>query len=82
MPGLLKDTMFKGVVSDVFFDLDHTLWDFDRNSALTFRKILADNSVDIALDDFLKAYVPINLEFWKHYDPYLDELREVLSPVL
>ena len=22
------------------------------------------------------------LEFWKHYDPYLDELREVLSPVL
>lgn len=67
MPGLLKDTMFKGVVSDVFFDLDHTLWDFDRNSALTFRKILTDNSVDIALDDFLMAYVPINLEFWKHY---------------
>lgn len=67
MPGLLKDTMYKGVVSDVFFDLDHTLWDFDRNSALTFRKILTEHSMDVALDDFLKAYVPINLEFWKHY---------------
>jgi putative hydrolase of the HAD superfamily len=59
--------MFKGVVSDVFFDLDHTLWDFDRNSGLTFGKILSDNSVGLDQDDFLKAYVPINLEFWKYY---------------
>jgi len=59
--------MFKGVVSDVFFDLDHTLWDFDRNSGLTFGKILSDNSVDLDPDDFLKTYVPINLEFWKYY---------------
>ncbi len=59
--------MFKGVVSDVFFDLDHTLWDFDKNSELTFRRILTDNSVDIVHEDFLKAYLPINLEFWKYY---------------
>lgn len=26
-------------ITDVFFDLDHTLWDFDKNSALTFDKI-------------------------------------------
>lgn len=25
-------------ITDVFFDLDHTLWDFDKNSRLTFKK--------------------------------------------
>ena len=23
-------------IKDIFFDLDHTLWDFDKNSDLTF----------------------------------------------
>lgn len=59
--------MFKDVITDVFFDLDHTLWDFDRNSALTFKKILKENDVSVALEDFLEVYVPINLEFWKLY---------------
>ena len=59
--------MFEHRVTDIFFDLDHTLWDFERNSALTFKKIFADNSIEIALDDFLEVYVPINLEYWKLY---------------
>ncbi|WP_420604247.1 YjjG family noncanonical pyrimidine nucleotidase [Flagellimonas sp.] len=59
--------MFNGQISDVFFDLDHTLWDFERNSELTFDKILRDNHVDVVLRDFLEVYVPINLEFWKLY---------------
>ena len=57
--------MFKGVVTDIFFDLDHTIWDFDRNSALTFRKILGENGIAVDLDEFLTAYVPINLAYWK-----------------
>lgn len=57
--------MFREVVSDVFFDLDHTLWDFDRNSGLTFQKILSENRIEISLDDFLTAYMPINLAYWK-----------------
>lgn len=59
--------MFKNVVTDIFFDLDHTLWDFERNSALAFQKILSENSVGVGLNDFLKAYVPINFEFWRLY---------------
>lgn len=59
--------MFKTLVTDIFFDLDHTLWDFEKNSALTFQKILTENSVGIELKDFLKAYLPINFEFWKYY---------------
>ena len=59
--------MFEKVVTDVFFDLDHTLWDFEKNSALTVGKILTHNEVDIALSDFLAVYVPANLAFWKLY---------------
>ena len=51
----------------VFFDLDHTLWDFDKNSALTFDKIFKLNSLDIDLNSFLEVYVPINLRYWKLY---------------
>jgi putative hydrolase of the HAD superfamily len=36
----------------IFFDLDHTLWDFDKNSALTFEKIFKLNNLDIDLDSF------------------------------
>jgi len=31
--------MFDHEITDFFFDLDHTLWDFEKNSALTFAKI-------------------------------------------
>ncbi len=59
--------MFKNIVTDVFFDLDHTLWDFEKNSALTFNKILSENNIEVDLADFLKVYVPQNLAFWKLY---------------
>ncbi len=29
----------KKLVTDVFFDLDHTLWDFDKNSMLAFKRV-------------------------------------------
>lgn len=59
--------MFEHEVTDIFFDLDHTLWDFEKNSALTFQKIFEDNGVEVSLEDFLGVYVPINLEYWKLY---------------
>ena len=51
----------------IFFDLDHTLWDFDKNSALTFEKIFALNDIKIDLNSFLEVYVPINFNYWKLY---------------
>ena len=57
---------FKGI-TDIFFDLDHTLWDFEKNSALTFRKIFEANGVAANVDDFLEHYVPINLKYWSLY---------------
>ncbi len=54
-------------IKDVFFDLDHTLWDFDKNSALTFENIFNSNQIDIDLKTFLTVYEPLNLNYWKLY---------------
>jgi YjjG family noncanonical pyrimidine nucleotidase len=55
------------MITDVFFDLDHTLWDFERNSALAFTKVLTKHEVDVPLDNFLQYYIPLNLEYWEKY---------------
>ncbi len=54
-------------ITDIFFDLDHTLWDFDRNSGLTFEKIFEEKQIDLDINFFLKVYEPINLEYWRLY---------------
>ena len=54
-------------ITDVFFDLDHTLWDFDKNSSLAFKRVFANHRLDIGLEEFLRFYEPINLEYWKAY---------------
>ncbi|MGB1211073.1 MAG: YjjG family noncanonical pyrimidine nucleotidase [Lacinutrix venerupis] len=57
----------KNKITDIFFDLDHTLWDFDKNSALTFDIIFKKNNVDLDLERFSEIYKPINLKYWKLY---------------
>ena len=54
-------------IKHLFFDLDHTLWDFDRNSKLTFKKIFEEQGITISIDDFLEVYMPINLKYWRLY---------------
>ena len=56
----------------LFFDLDHTIWDFDRNSAEslvelydTFR--LADAGIASAAE-FSRHFVAINRKLWADYD--------------
>lgn len=51
----------------IFFDLDHTLWDFDKNSKLAFKAIFELNNIGIDIDDFIDVYEPINLSYWKKY---------------
>ncbi len=54
-------------ITHIFFDLDHTLWDFDRNSGLSFKQIFQEQDISLNLEDFLKVYEPINLKYWKMY---------------
>jgi YjjG family noncanonical pyrimidine nucleotidase len=65
-------------ITDIFFDLDHTLWDFEKNSELTFAKIFAQNHPRVHVDSFIEKYIPINQACWKlyQYDKIThDELR-------
>jgi putative hydrolase of the HAD superfamily len=59
--------MLRERITDIFFDLDHTLWDFETNSKLTFERIFNTHNVDVPLEGFLEIYVPLNLAFWKRY---------------
>jgi YjjG family noncanonical pyrimidine nucleotidase len=51
----------------IFFDLDHTLWDFEKNSALAFEVLLPKHNITIPVADFLEHYIPANANYWKLY---------------
>lgn len=54
-------------IQHIFFDLDHTLWDFDKNSGLAFNSIFKKHQILIEVEDFLQIYTPINENYWKLY---------------
>ena len=54
-------------ITDVFFDLDHTLWDFEKNSALAFETVFKQQNLDIEMSEFLPIYIPMNREYWERY---------------
>jgi putative hydrolase of the HAD superfamily len=55
-------------IKHLFFDLDHTLWDFEKNSALAFEKIFQELNFDIDSEVFMGIYNPINVAYWKLYE--------------
>jgi putative hydrolase of the HAD superfamily len=54
-------------ITDVFFDLDHTLWDFDKNSEMAFDRIFKSKFPEVKIQEFIVKYAPINQECWKLY---------------
>lgn len=59
--------MFKDKIDHIFFDLDHTLWDFDKNSELAFDRIFKENHPTLDTKSFVDIYAPINQLCWKLY---------------
>lgn len=55
-------------IKHIFFDLDHTLWDFEKNSGLAFEKIFQELNFDINSQQFMDIYNPINVAYWKLYE--------------
>jgi putative hydrolase of the HAD superfamily len=55
-------------IKHIFFDLDHTLWDFEKNSALAFERIFQELNFDINSQQFMDIYNPINVAYWKLYE--------------
>ena len=58
-------------IKHVFFDLDHTLWDFEKNSDLTFKKVFKINNLQIDLNLFLEIYKPLNFNYLCIQDPQI-----------
>ena len=52
-------------IKHIFFDLDHTLWDFETNSKKTFEYIFQRNNINIEINVFQEIYKPINHKYWK-----------------
>lgn len=57
----------QGKIKHIFFDLDHTLWDFDRNSRLAFQALFELYDIDLDLSKFLEIYEPINYAYWAKF---------------
>lgn len=63
-------------ITDIFFDLDHTLWDFEANSKATFKQIFKTHSFPFSVEAFMKIYSPINHAYWKMYrENKIDEIQ-------
>lgn len=55
----------------LFFDLDHTLWDFDRNADETLRTLFVQHDLarhgKFTVDEFIARYQSINHALWRLY---------------
>ena len=58
-------------IKHIFFDLDHTLWDFEKNSEEALSEIIAkcqnDCEFNFSLQEFLDVYKPLNELMWELY---------------
>ena len=54
-------------IKHIFFDLDHTLWDFEVNSDIAFTSIFKQHGLKFDIEKFLNYYRKINQKYWKMY---------------
>lgn len=56
----------------IFFDLDHTLWDYETNSEETLRELFhsfgLNNKSKLSFEEFFQGFVRINNDIWDAYD--------------
>ena len=52
----------------VFFDLDHTLWDYETNSEEALHELFDEYRLQGAFKKFYNSFVKINTEIWDNYD--------------
>ena len=56
----------------LLFDLDHTLWDFDRNASETLHELYLTHQLaqlgNFSVQQFCDTFVTVNRALWKQYD--------------
>lgn len=60
-------------IKHIFFDLDHTLWDYDRNAQETLVEIYNElgASDTVSLKKFINTYYDVNDKLWYKYNKKL-----------
>ncbi|MHB8261232.1 MAG: YjjG family noncanonical pyrimidine nucleotidase [Bacteroidia bacterium] len=70
-------------IKHVFFDLDRTLWDFEKNSETVIRALLIKHNIEKAYNtsanDFIKKYKKINHKLWHLYSRHKITKEELRS---
>lgn len=65
-------TLVKEQLKCIFFDLDHTLWDYESNSRETLQELFTIHSLQekgvADFDDFNKEFRRVNAALWELYD--------------
>jgi putative hydrolase of the HAD superfamily len=60
------------MIFHIFFDLDHTLWDFERNSNETLSELFDSyqlyNYTNISRHDFLAVFQQTNAQLWNDFN--------------
>jgi putative hydrolase of the HAD superfamily len=60
-----------GIYKHIFFDLDHTLWDFEKNCAKTLQELFVSYELDqhkIEVENFIEKYTLVNNRMWHEYN--------------
>lgn len=68
------------MIRHIFFDLDHTLWDFERNSEACLKEIYTHQVAGlVSYEDFTRTFRVINRGLWRQLEADTithDELRK------
>jgi len=59
------------MIKHIFFDLDHTIWDFDKNAQETLNELYIAHELDElgcgTVEEFINRYTENNHELWRQY---------------
>lgn len=73
----------------LFFDLDHTLWDFDKASRESLIELYDSYQIErltgAAIDRYLEVFYAVNTEFWNLYNHdriTKEEIRDTRFPLI
>jgi tetratricopeptide (TPR) repeat protein len=84
LPGAVLRVQYEDVVADIESQvhrlLDHCGLPFEEACVDFYKSTRAVNTA--SSEQVRQPLYASAVDFWKNYEPYLDELREVLSPVL
>ena len=62
----------KDKITHIFFDLDHTLWDYDTNAGNVLRSIYNEfeltQKLDLSEDQFIKVFFQTNATLWDEFN--------------